>query len=179
MGTRVSDKAIIQALKLSAGKVSLAAKKIGCHFDTIYDHAKSNPEIRRVMAQEREELLDLSECQLKAAVLRGEAWAICFSLKCQGKDRGWVERAEITGANGGPLQLQAVKNAEEMTDDELAAIAAGAGERTKPGRGRKGIVETPGGETEPAGLHELSAPAVCDELASQVIGEEAGPSSQG
>jgi hypothetical protein len=37
------------------------------------------------------------------AVRRGEPWAVCFTLKCLGKDRGYVERQERTGAGGQPL----------------------------------------------------------------------------
>jgi hypothetical protein len=29
------------------------------------------------------------------AVLAGEAWAVCFYLKTQAKDRGYVERSEV------------------------------------------------------------------------------------
>jgi hypothetical protein len=33
-------------------------------------------------------------------VLAKEAWAVCFTLKTIGKGRGYVERNEVTGANG-------------------------------------------------------------------------------
>jgi len=39
-------------------------------------------------------MLDNAESVLYKAVLNGEAWAVCFFLKCQGKSRGYIERQE-------------------------------------------------------------------------------------
>ena len=58
--------------------------------------------------------LDVAETALLAAVAKGEAWAVCFYLKCKGKARGWTERAEVTGPGGGPLQTQAVATVVEL-----------------------------------------------------------------
>ncbi len=34
----------------------------------------------------------------------GKEASIFFFLKCRAKDRGYVERSEITGAGGGPIE---------------------------------------------------------------------------
>ena len=36
----------------------------------------------------------MAELSLFKAIQTGEAWAVCFYLKTQGKDRGYVERYE-------------------------------------------------------------------------------------
>jgi hypothetical protein len=52
---------------------------------------------------EREEIVDYAEMGLRGAVLNKEAWAIAFSLKTLGKSRGYVERQEVTGKDGGAI----------------------------------------------------------------------------
>jgi hypothetical protein len=49
---------------------------------------------------------DNAESALYSAVLGGEAWAVCFYLKTQAKDRGYVERQEMTGKDGGAIQQE-------------------------------------------------------------------------
>lgn len=47
--------------------------------------------------------LDVAESKLMELVGEKNLGAICFLLKCQGKKRGWIERQEVTGADGAPL----------------------------------------------------------------------------
>jgi hypothetical protein len=54
-----------------------------------------------VEATERD--LDYTESQLKKNIKAGKEASIFFHLKCKGKARGWIERQEVTGANGVPL----------------------------------------------------------------------------
>ena len=51
---------------------------------------------------------------------KGNATLTVFGLKNMAPD-DWAERIEHTGAGGGPITVAAV----DLTDDELAAIAAG------------------------------------------------------
>ena len=44
--------------------------------------------------------------QLRKAVNRGEAWAVCFTLKCLGKERGFVERVEHSSPDGQAVQFE-------------------------------------------------------------------------
>jgi len=89
-----SDANIIKALKSANGGVYLAASKLGCDPKTIYNRADSNPKIQRVIDEMRGELVDLAEAALKKAVAERQGWAVCFTLKTQGKQRGYVERQE-------------------------------------------------------------------------------------
>jgi hypothetical protein len=134
LARRVSDRDMIEALQLSGGMPTLAAKRLECHFSTVYERMKKVPAVAKAAEYVRELRKDVCECVLFSKVLQGNMAAVCFFAKCQMKDRGYVEmvRSELTGADGGPLQLQAVKNAEELSDDELAAIAAG--EARKPAK---------------------------------------------
>lgn len=100
---KYTDKEIIAALKKKRGMVYLAAAKIGCEADTIYNRAKSSSAVASVMRHERGKVVDLAEDKLFCAIQKGEPWAIQMALRCLAKDRGYIERVEQTGANGAPL----------------------------------------------------------------------------
>lgn len=51
----------------------------------------------------RETMLDNAESILYKKVLEGSTVELLFFLKTQGKDRGYTERQELTGANGGAI----------------------------------------------------------------------------
>jgi phage terminase large subunit-like protein len=91
----------------------VAAERLQIAATGLYRRIKRNKEIADAVEHARGKAVDLAETALKAAVLRGEAWAVCFMLKCLGKDRGYVERAEHTGLEGEPVCLEIV---EEIID---------------------------------------------------------------
>ena len=87
--------AIIDALKATMGKVYLAAERLGCDPQTIYNRAKQEPVIELAMRMARGKTVDKAELKLEVALDNGEAWAIQMVLKTLGKDRGYVERHEV------------------------------------------------------------------------------------
>jgi len=62
--------------------------------------------------------MDVAEAALLRAIQKGEAWAVCFFLKCKAKQRGYSERTEITGPAGKPVQVA-------VSETELDKIIAG------------------------------------------------------
>ena len=105
---KYSVEQIIAALGESHGMIAPAARSLGCSRDTIRRYLAEYEEIAQAIADEREATTDLAENKLRDAIIRGEAWAICFYLKCMAKDRGYVERGELTGANGAPVKIRLV-----------------------------------------------------------------------
>jgi hypothetical protein len=95
---------IIQALKDTNGLVSLAAKRLSCSPQTIYNRAKQVQSVQAAIDESREELVDYAELALRSAVIGKEPWAVQFVLKTIGKHRGYIERQELTGAGGGPVK---------------------------------------------------------------------------
>lgn len=98
---------IVEALKVTGGMVYMAARKLGCDPSTINIRAKSSPEIQSAIDNARGDMLDMAEHELKKAVRGGDMTAIIFTLKTIGKGRGYVERIEQTGANGGAIEIKA------------------------------------------------------------------------
>jgi hypothetical protein len=103
-----TKKRIIEALRKTGGKVYAAARLLGCGHETVYRAIRNSKEVESILAQERGEMVDFAETNLKKAVLEGEAWAVCFTLKTLGKDRGYIERHAIEhgGPNGQPIAVE-------------------------------------------------------------------------
>jgi hypothetical protein len=73
-------------------------------------HARiaKSPELQRVLQEEREALVDMAESALRAEVLERNMTAIIWTLKAspEAKRRGWSERHELGGPDGGPVLIQ-------------------------------------------------------------------------
>ena len=105
---KYSKQQMIDALAESMGMISPAARKLGCSRTTIRRYLAEYPEIAEAIEDANEEVNDIAELKLLDAIKRGEAWAICFRLKTKAKNRGYVEKAELTGTNGAPIKIKLV-----------------------------------------------------------------------
>lgn len=101
---RFTPAQMIAALGETKGMVFLAAKRLGCSHDTVLRYCKKYPSVQAEKARHQGALVDLAELKLWESVQRGEAWGISLVLKTLGRDRGYVERREMTGQDGGPVQ---------------------------------------------------------------------------
>jgi len=108
---------IIDAVRRARGKVVRAVHLLQSADDdavrigrtTFYAYCKRYATIQNALDAARarydEGLLDAAELKLYEAVESGEAWAIKYTLSTKGKARGYSERQEVTGADGGALTL--------------------------------------------------------------------------
>ncbi len=101
-----STPSIIEALKKTHGMIYLAAEDLGCAAITIYRRAEKVAAVRETIDSYRGKLVDKAELKLEQAVLNGEPWAIQITLRTIGKHRGYVERQEVTGADGGAVMVK-------------------------------------------------------------------------
>jgi hypothetical protein len=111
-------------LKQASGNTAQAAKKLRVSRQTLYRYIRRNPSLQQIIADARSALVDDAESALHRGVRKGEAWAVCFTLKTQGKSRGYVERQELTGKDGEPIRQQHEHNAGSgfiLSADDLAA----------------------------------------------------------
>lgn len=104
---------------------------------------------KRELAFARMGLLSMAASGLAAALKRNEPWAICFTLKCLGRDKGWSERQENTGADGGPIEIR-VKLAKSNLQDKLLQLEGRLLEKLKPHADESGAV-TSGNAGAPSG----------------------------
>ena len=102
---KYTDEEIIKALTASKGLVYVAAARVGCDPDTIYNRIKTRPAVAACLKLQRGKLVDNAEDRLFRAVNRDEAWAITMVLKNLGKDRGYTERTESETTIKGNVDL--------------------------------------------------------------------------
>jgi len=108
------------AIDGSGGYISLIAQRIGCALSTVYEWVDKNEEVRYLIERERVRQLDHAEGKLQSLINKENPTAIIFYLKTQGKQRGYVERQEVTGADGKPVSINLIPvrpDGEENDDD--------------------------------------------------------------
>lgn len=82
------------------GNLAAVARAFGVSRQAVWKFVQEHDSLKETAAEARETMLDNAESSLQRAVISGEAWAVCFYLKTQGKARGYVERQEVTGKDG-------------------------------------------------------------------------------
>ena len=76
--------------------VTAAAQILGCDRNTVHNYRDKYPEVAEALLRAKELQLDTAELQLFKAIDRSEPWSICFFLKTIGRNRGYVEKHEVT-----------------------------------------------------------------------------------
>src|SRR5512133_899404 len=99
---------VIQKIHEVKGNLSMVARSFVMSRQTLYNYIKTRPTVQAAVEEARETMIDNVESALYSAALNGEAWAVCFFLKTQGKHRGYVERQELTGADSGPVTIRII-----------------------------------------------------------------------
>ncbi len=100
---RLKLKQVKAAILELDGNTAAVGRKFGVTRQAVQRFIQKHEGLREVAIEAKEPLKDDVESELYKAIRRGEAWAICFFLKTQAKDRGYIERSEVTGAEGAPL----------------------------------------------------------------------------
>lgn len=105
----------LAAAGLTNEKIALA---LGISEATLYDRKRESKEFREAIKKGTAEGEAIVTSKLFEAARRGEAWAICFFLKCR---CGWNEKSylEVTGKNGEAIQ---VEQKSVLTDKQKAML---------------------------------------------------------
>ena len=123
---KLTNRGIAKLLIEKHGNQAAVAKAFGVSRSAVNIRILQSDHLRRICIEARETIKDHAESALHVALLRSEPWAVCFFLKCQAKDRGYVERQEVDHSGiQSPAGTTRAK-AEDLTDDQLAAIIADA-----------------------------------------------------
>lgn len=112
-GGQVEDKPLFpkerfeEAIKLSFGVKASVAAAVGCSRQTVDNAFERWPDLREQFDVQKSALVSLATNSLVQEVINskseGHTRAYMFVLKTFGKDEGFVERSEVTGADGAAL----------------------------------------------------------------------------
>jgi len=116
---KVRKSQLVKALRASGGIISVAARSMGITRETASRCVSKWPELRAVIEEANEVTVDEAIVGLRELIADRNVAAIIFTLKTLGKARGYAQRYEVTGADGGPVQTADVM---ALTNEELAAI---------------------------------------------------------
>ena len=92
-----------QVVRAQAGIHTLVAKALGVDVSQIGRWRRKWAKVDEMFRRVEQETIDLAESKLLQNIRAGRTAELIFFLKCKAKSRGYVERQEITGADGGPL----------------------------------------------------------------------------
>ena len=101
---------IIAALNTGNGYVSKVASILKVSPRTVYNYRDKYPSVADAWEAIRESRHDFVENALHKAISEGNVTAIIFYLKTQAKERGYVERQEITGKDGDVIRVTLKNN---------------------------------------------------------------------
>lgn len=105
----------LENFKLSFGNISIACEASNITRQTYYNWMKKDGDFARECKDIEERNLDFAEMKLINAIREGKTAELLFYLKTKGKSRGYVERQEITGAQGQKLfEVVIVDKAEQL-----------------------------------------------------------------
>ena len=82
------------ALREAHGYISTAAQMLRITQRALRDRIQRNVDLKRLLFDIRETQLDHAESKLGELVDEKNLGAIIWTLKCQGRHRGWIERPE-------------------------------------------------------------------------------------
>lgn len=105
----IQKRAMIEALEKSLGVVTTACKIVGIDRTLHYKWMKEDKEYADEVLSLSEMVLDFAESKLHNLISTGDTTATIFFLKTKGKKRGYIERTEITGADGDKLNAITVE----------------------------------------------------------------------
>jgi hypothetical protein len=101
----IKKEAFLEALEKSMGIVSQATKKVGIDRTTPYRWMKEDSEFEDKVMEIQNVVGDFAETKLYELVNDGVPSAVIFLCKTKFKNRGYVERQEITGMDGKNLDI--------------------------------------------------------------------------
>lgn len=96
---------IAETYAKKAGNISSTCSALNIDRNTFFKWRKDYEELNRALTDVEESLIDFSESKLLEQIQEGNLTAIIFHLKTKGKNRGYIERQEVTGRDGSDIIL--------------------------------------------------------------------------
>lgn len=116
---------VLAHLNANSGIVASSCKAAGISRFTFYDWCKKDPEFKEKVEDVMELQKDFAEALILKKMKDGDTTMLIFYAKTKMKDRGYVERQEVTGADGTPLAAASPGiDLTKLTDEQRSALLA-------------------------------------------------------
>ena len=102
----IKKESMLKALEKNLGVVTLSCRKANIPRSTFYKWVNEDKEFAEQVKEIENVALDFAESELLKQIQNGIPTSTIFYLKTKGKKRGYIERQEITGADGMPNNFQ-------------------------------------------------------------------------
>jgi hypothetical protein len=102
----IKKESMLKALEHSLGVVTVACRNAEVPRSTFYKWLNEDEDFAKEVLDIENVALDFAESQLHTQIRKNNTSATIFYLKTKGKKRGYIERQEITGADGMPTNFQ-------------------------------------------------------------------------
>jgi hypothetical protein len=87
---------LVSTLTSCKGKIASCAKVLGVSMKTMEGYVRKSKALQECIAEFAELELDKAEEKLDEQIDKGNLSAIQFMLKCKGRERGWVEKTDVS-----------------------------------------------------------------------------------
>jgi len=114
----LSEQQIMDVAIRAHGVIVVMCRILGLDRWEVTKLIKKYPRVKRTIAEERENIVDMAECRLFEAANMGQEWAIKMILYCQGKYRGWTKEMSASD-NKGRILAALDHLTGEMDEEEL------------------------------------------------------------
>ena len=130
---RFTNDQVAEALRSAAGIRNAAATLLDCSPSTVKRYVDRSETLARIESEIVERNLDLAETRLLDAINDGNLTAVMFYLKTKGKHRGYSERHQLEGKDGGPVEVKAKLDFSGLSPDGLQFLQSVVQRMTDPG----------------------------------------------
>lgn len=129
--TTIKKRLFLSAFREKLGNISQACEAAKVGRRTYYEWIEADAKFAIEVEDTNEAIIDWGEDRLKARMKAGDTTAIIFYLKTKGKKRGYVERQEVTGAEGRPLNEKLIVEVIHVKGAEIPGDKGGNGDEPK------------------------------------------------
>lgn len=102
---KLTIKKVEEALRKWSGNMAAVGRQCGVTRQGVWDFVQKHDKLKEVQTELRETFVDNIESGLYSEAIKGNVTAQIFILKTLGRNRGYVERQELAGAEGKPLEV--------------------------------------------------------------------------
>lgn len=100
----LSIEQLAHAIREKAGNVTDAAQALGITRWALQKRIIKSAELQQLVKDERSALVDMAESAIRKKIREGDTASIIYTLKTQGRERGWAEGP--TGNADDPIHIK-------------------------------------------------------------------------